>query len=165
MLLRLYGMLNCAYQQGSAALQLHDLFRAPEKKQAVGAFGELELIRLRHIAGAHTVTYKDPQTGARKSFSLSRPSIRNETIVLYDDCNDPQEWDLFSAVMSYIDWAEAILFVICSKAIQTSLATSPVHLARFNSKLNVIQLRADGDDVDADDDGNILMHIKLSKEW
>lgn len=159
--LRLYGILNCVYQEGSALKELFELFKLSGKSSVEVKFQGLQITQLRHMAGAHTVNFKVNGSRRKTSFTLSRPGLHQGELVLYDDKNKSYSWDIHEALKAYSQWAEMVLFSICEKAIGAAFRTSQNDLVRYKAKLNVIKLRANGDVVDADDDGNILMHIQL----
>lgn len=161
--LRLYGILNCAYQEGSAIKELFELFKLPGKATLELNFQRLELIQLRHMAGAHTVTFKNKNSKTKTSFNLSRPGLLNGVLVLYDDKNESTTWDINRALDEYEKWAEVALIRICDKAIVSAFRFSKDQLTPFQAKLNIVRLRAEGDVVEADENGNILMHFKLPK--
>lgn len=137
-LLRLCGFLTCAYQQGWAIIQLFEIFKAPMKTKVKAAFHELELIQLRNVAAAHTVTFNDHASGKSTSFTVSRPHLQVGELWVLDENNNIRKWDLESAVKSYIEWAESTLIIVCQKCISSTFRTSPPEREKFNNRLTAI---------------------------
>ena len=122
------------------------------------------MIQLRHIAGAHTVTLLTTDRKRKTSFTLSRPGLQDGEVVLYNEENKMVTWDIARAHAEYDTWIQGKLDLICQKAITAAFRSSQKHETRFNALLNVIRLRQAGDDVTADLDGNIIIHVKLAKQ-
>lgn len=142
-LLRLCGILTCAYQQGWAILRLCELIKVPTKASIEVEFRTLEVVQLRNIGAAHTVTFKDGSTGRSTSFTLSRPHLGIGEVIVFDEKNDMREWDLPGAVARYVQWAEVTMGVVCAKCIESLFRTSPTQLNTFRGKSDAIRGSSD----------------------
>ncbi len=78
--LRLYGVLNSAYQQQNAFLFLYKLFNGPEPSKLKDNIIALEITKLRHKLGAHSAEYKNHEDSTTEAYVPVRMSMSDCSI-------------------------------------------------------------------------------------
>ncbi len=138
-LLRLHGLLTCCYQQGWAVLQLTELFKVDGKARIRKDFFALEVVEMRHVVSAHTVTFQSDALRRVTSYTVSRPHLGMGHVVTFDESNSQREWGLEEAVVCYTEWAGKQLYRVCHKAVEHVFRTSSKELVQYRNRLEELK--------------------------
>ncbi len=142
--LRLYGILNAVYLQMSAYKVIANLLNYPERDNITSFFEQLDIYKLRGIAGAHTVDYTyDKQTlvnqkGIHKktSFRVVQMHLENtgRKITVLDENNITYEFNLLKILAEYEKLATDLLVRLITHSIN-SLVNTKEDKAFFRDRL------------------------------
>lgn len=109
--LRLYGILNAVYLQMNAFVHIATLLHYPNPKRIDEMFKQLEIYKLRGIAGSHTVDYKHdnqtlqskPQIAKTASFRIVQHYLEKtgSNITAVDENNITFEYNLLHILTEY----------------------------------------------------------------
>lgn len=119
--LRLYGILNSAYQQKLAVENLMEVFKLPKQKEFLKILKENELIILRNKIGAHPSNYKDVKGDSEHKFDvfeISRHDLEQDRIKLLRNQNHFENYDLYKAIEDFDKLIEEILYELTGKIIK-----------------------------------------------
>jgi hypothetical protein len=127
--LRLYGILNAVYLQMSAFIEIAKLLNFPEIQKINNTFKNLDVYKLRGIAGAHTVDYiYDKQTildqkGINKTTSFRIIQMHLEktgkNINVLDENNITFEFNLLNILSEYEKIATDLLVKLINHSVKT----------------------------------------------
>lgn len=119
MYLRLYGILNAVYLQMGAFESIANLLNYPKRIQIRDAFKEIDIFKLRNIAGAHTVDYKYAEKGVsenqvngkRTSFRIIQIHLEKtgSNIVALDENNMSFKFNLIELLSEYHKYSTEVL--------------------------------------------------------
>ncbi len=113
MYLRLYGILDTAFMQYGAYKRLRYLLKHPEMKDTENQFDRLDLIQLRHKAGAHSMDYNDKgnHRETRDSYRLVQHYLtaRGERICLVDSNENWEEYNLMDCLVEFEKYTRDVL--------------------------------------------------------
>ena len=160
--LRLYGLLNAIYLQVQAIIRVAELVKFPRKKAILIQMNELTILRVRHIAGAHTVNYLEnnelglSSTGKQMDYyRITQMDLHPDgtRISLVSGRNGFKQYNLNELVYEYALVSERILFEVVGKYIGSlckhdpktksefakcmlSIKGSPTDYSRFSERLD-----------------------------
>ncbi|MFA5970778.1 MAG: hypothetical protein WC780_00395 [Lentimicrobiaceae bacterium] len=127
--LRLYGVLNAVYLQIGAFKEIAKLLNYPFLKNLNKTFENLEIYKLRGMAGAHTVDYiydaktLKMQEGINKTTSFRIVQMHLEktgkNIKLLDENNITYDYNLLQILTDYEKIATTILIDLIKHAVKT----------------------------------------------
>lgn len=127
--LRLYGVLNAVYLQMNAISNLANLLNYPQRNEIMPNFQNLDIYKLRGIAGAHTTDYMyDKITLASYSSIHKNTSFRivqmhlektGSKIVVLDENNIQFEFNLLSVLSEYENIEREIIVSLINHMIDT----------------------------------------------
>lgn len=131
--LRLYGILNAVYLQMGAYKVLANLLNYPDRDNVSSSFEQLDIYKLRGIAGAHTVDYTyDEQTLANQkginkktSFRVVQMHLENtgRNITVLDENNITYEFNLLKILAEYEKLATDLLVRLINHSVKTLVNT------------------------------------------
>lgn len=167
MYLRLYGILNAIYLQMSAITELSELFKLSDKNKTLKPLQQSLIVQLRHIAASHTVNFMEPVSKRKRSHMISQYSLRDEKIVVMDDDNKFQEFNIPQLIKDFDKTAEAILDKVVLKATQAICKTEMKSNSDFSARLDRIRRTSQGDVfIDVPDlPGIKTVHVEVVKGW
>jgi hypothetical protein len=120
--LRLYGILNAIYLQINSIIELLEIFKTPNKSEIIFELKNLEISKLRNMAGSHTVNYtidntKKPNKENKDFFRVAQSSIDkwSKNLLVVSQKTKCYDFDLKKIVTVYIDISDKILLGICNK--------------------------------------------------
>ncbi len=122
--LRLYGILNAAYQQKIAIENLMEIFKLPQKTKFTNHLNSNELITLRNKIGAHPSNYKNDNIDSVHKFDvyeISRPDLANDRITLLENQHLPEKYNLTNTIKEFDSLIENILCLLTGKIIKKLL--------------------------------------------
>ncbi len=127
--LRLYGILNAVYLQMNAYEEIAKLLNYPFRDTISKEFKELDIYKLRGIAGSHTVGYlydkdilsKNPNIGKTTSFRIIQMHLEEtgSNIVVLDENNISFEFSLLECLQEYERKATNLLIELIKHYIST----------------------------------------------
>ena len=127
--LRLYGILNAVYLQMNAYSTLSNLLNYPHRKLIQKEFENLDIYKLRGIAGAHTTDYLyDKETMEEKRPKNRKTSFRivqmylektGSKIVALDENEILFEFNLLEILIQYENIARKLLVGLIEHSIET----------------------------------------------
>jgi hypothetical protein len=144
MYLRFYGILNAIYLQKSAITELAELFKISDKVKHIKSLEALTIIQLRHIAGSHTVNFIDPISRRKRTFMISQDSLRQNRILVMDDDDKFNEYDLPELIKDYDKSAMALIEIIANKSICSICKTDSKGKTTFGDRFERIQKTSQG---------------------
>lgn len=119
--LRLYGFLNCVYQQKLAIDNLMEVFKFPQQKEFSKRLNENELLILRNKIGAHPSNYKHLKENSEYKFDvyeISRPALKRDKLKLLRNQNDFEDYELANSIKDFNELIEEILRELTGKIIK-----------------------------------------------
>jgi len=127
--LRLYGILNAVYLQIEAYKQLSNLLNYPDRDKVKKKFEQLDIYKLRGIAGAHTVDYlydketlgKQKNINQTTSFRIVQMHLEEtgSNIVALDENNITFNFNLLYCLYEYERIATELLVNLIKHSIKT----------------------------------------------
>ena len=118
--LRLYGLLNAAYQQKLALENLLEIHKVNDKKGLIKKLSETELIIIRNKIGAHSANYISTSSDSEHKFDvyeISRPELQRGQIRLLKNQNDFEDYDFEKSITDFNKLVEEILSIVIGKVI------------------------------------------------
>ena len=126
--IRLYGVLNSVYLQIGAYETLMNLMNFPNRKEVMNKLRDLEIYKLRGMAGSHTVGYiydedilrNNPNIDKTTSFRIVQVSLEKtgSKIVLFDDNKLRYEFNLLECLTIYEKFATELLINLLNHSIK-----------------------------------------------
>jgi hypothetical protein len=118
--LRLYGVLNAVYLQIGAYRTIANLLNYPGRQKMETAFSELDIYKLRNMAGSHTTDYQYTNTdllgenritSKRTSFRIIHAHLERtgRKIVALDENNVTFTFNLLSVLTEYDKYSTEVL--------------------------------------------------------
>lgn len=157
--LRLYGITNAVYLQKSAIISFIELVKLPNKKRLLEKLENLDIIKLRHIVGAHTVDFIDD--GQRNPHQFQRGFISSSPITTSDSKGNFVNYNLKELLEEYNNVAEDILINATDKFINTVLKNGGNKKDEFAEKINAVKCAQNGDIVIWTENGKEPFIIKV----
>jgi len=127
--LRLYGILNAVYLQMSAFKEIANLLNYPPRGKLGGRFKNLDIYKLRGIAGSHTVDYifdkqtlqDNPKINKTTSFRIVQMHLEKtgENITALDENNITVKFNLLKVLAEYEKVATNLLVELINHTIKT----------------------------------------------
>lgn len=143
--LRLYGMLNAAYVQQQAVLQLYRLMNCPNPKAVRANFDGLEVRTLRHQLASHSLDCFDRGTGSMRAFVPVRLSLDGYTCTVAEARADQgRKFKLDEALDAHCKAVIDVIDVIYEKSIRTLFKGQMNRLKEFQKKLEGLRFVRDG---------------------
>lgn len=145
--LRMYGLLNAIYLQRGAIKELLELSKNSNKKEIIKKINNTMIIRLRHIAGAHTVDFKSYNSGEAKinsiPYQISRPKLSEDVIEIWGN-GEFIPYDLKNLMGEYDLILTEILQGVLEKFFNTTLKNNPTKRCEYLDWLNAIESAKNG---------------------
>ncbi|WP_375558655.1 hypothetical protein ACE193_12955 [Bernardetia sp. OM2101] len=126
--LRLYGILNAVYLQIGAYKQLCNLMNYPKAKEAIRDLEQLDIYKLRNIAGSHTVDYmydkdtikNNPNVTKTTSFRIVQCHLEKtgSKVVALDENNLSYEFNVLECLTIYEKFATELLIDLLNHSIK-----------------------------------------------
>lgn len=127
--LRLYGILNAVYLQIGAYESIMKLLNFPEKEKVMQLFKELDIYKLRGMAGAHTADYEydkktlndKPGISKTTSFTIMQYKLEKtgKSIEVIDKNGLTFEFNLLEVLSEYEKMALGLLIQLINHSINT----------------------------------------------
>ena len=139
--LRLYGILNAVYLQMSAFEELACLLNYSSRDNITDLFKQLDIYKLRNIAGAHTLDYKyDPtilENEQKTSFRIYQCYLEEtgNNISALSQHGKILEYNLLDILNEYEEKARALLILITKHAIK-NLVNDKNHRVELTKQLD-----------------------------
>lgn len=159
--LRLYGILNAIYLQKSALLSFVELVKIPNKKEIIKKIEKLDLLKLRHIVGAHTVDFFE--NGKKNPHQFQRGMLTNNIIKTYDSKGKFNDYDLKTLIKEYNQFAEDLIIQATEKFINTVLKNGGEKLKKYHERLDLVKTAKDGNIVIYSPNGQNQFVIRIMK--
>lgn len=132
--LRLYGLLNAAYQQKLAVVNLLEIHKVINKKQFLKKLGETNLIIIRNKIGAHSTNFfstKDDSEHKFDVYEISRPELENGRIRLLRNQKDFENYNLENSINDFNKLIEEILSIVIGKVIKKKFKDKGKHYKEY----------------------------------
>jgi len=127
--LRLYGTLNAVYLQMNAISALANLLNYPKRAEIMLNFQNLDIYKLRGIAGAHTTDYmydqatlnSNPSIYRNTSFRIVQMHLEKtgSNIIVLDENNIQFEYNLLSILSEYENIERELIVSLINHMIDT----------------------------------------------
>jgi hypothetical protein len=132
--LRLYGILNSIWLQMNAIVELFSIFKCTGKTQLYKQLKGLSIIKLRNIAGSHSINYLDEITNKITSFSIARITLDTNEIWCLDENNKSIKIDISKSISEYNKSIIHIYEMITSKIITSIYKNDSKQRQAFQTK-------------------------------
>ncbi|MDD5363028.1 MAG: hypothetical protein PHN88_12895 [Ignavibacteria bacterium] len=140
--LRLYGITNAINLQRSAVISFIEIIKFHGKKEIKNQFDTLEIMKLRHIVGAHTLDFFE--NNKKKPYQYTRANLVNDIIETLDSDNKFYSFNLKKLVHEFTIFTNEILIKATEKYINTVLKSNSKKKVDFLNKLEHIKSAQEG---------------------
>lgn len=157
--LRLYGVLNAAYQQLQAIKNLLEIYKISTKKEIISELDQSKLIQLRNKIGAHSANFKRiKQDSERKIdvFEISESNLKREEVKITRNQMQDEYFELNHLINIFDKMIENALSLMIAKVL-SKIFNNQGHLY---DKLLTVDKQKDG--VIIIKNGNTTMEISGS---
>jgi hypothetical protein len=124
--LRIYGVLSAVYLQFSALEDIAEISKLNKKRECLLEIRKLKIIRLRHIAAAHTVNFRefskegegDNKKKIIKYHMIRRIDLDMGLICINDENDNFEEYEIDKLILEYLNHSTKLIFKILKEAIK-----------------------------------------------
>lgn len=135
--LRLYGVLNAAYLQQQAILNLYRFFQCPNPKELRQQFNSLQVIELRHKLASHSANFDDQNSGNMHVFVPVRIELGDFKISYFNHHNDDYSTaDLKKTIEEHLKLMCETYIKIVEKSVSTTYKSNPEKITEIMDKVN-----------------------------
>ncbi len=115
--IRLYGVLNAVQQQRLAIIELFETLKLSKKRKITEILGNLKVMEIRNVAGAHTINLKDSNSNLPENFNTNffritqcKLNSKADNMDAVDGFGNLRNYNLYESILEYNRVSEKILY-------------------------------------------------------